>query len=121
MKSQLIPIAGALIAGLIGAAGVACYTATTGVCATAYDTVVGYTNVVGCPYELAITPSVDWLGVTETQTPTNNVAVDVNNVITCHGPAAYFDNCNGQWYEISLYTNQESGAVTWYEVTGACL
>ncbi len=114
MNSNLIPITGALIAGLIGAAGAGCYTEMSYVCATANITLVEYFEL-PCGDWASMYPTIDWGGIMETKTDVNGVLVNVNQLNYCSGPAYYDDKCTME----RKYVNATYyGAPTWYTVLG---
>jgi hypothetical protein len=91
MRKQLKPIAGALIAGLIGVAHATCWFETSYVCATP-DTDAGlYCACGGCD---TMHPTSNWYGwdLNEAEPPHSDLYQSYH-LEYCHGTAVYFNYC----------------------------
>lgn len=90
---KLVPISGALVAGLIGVAE-ACYNETSYVCApvgTQEGNICLGNPPLCCPAYFAATDWIDW-NVTYEYGTGNPLNLSVP--VYCHGPA-YYDDCDG--------------------------
>ncbi len=103
MKRKLIPIAGALIAGLVGVAE-ACYYEYSTICER-QDTVVGY--VYQCDRFLEIKAATDWIGWVQYY-GTDGSPLE-NTLSYCHGPGYYYDCRSGQRVDIPDMTDGSPG------------
>jgi hypothetical protein len=115
MKSKLIPIIGTLIAGLIGAAGVGCYNATSGYCRTTGQEATSFT--LPCGQGSVIYATADWDGVTESETNAPyGSGMDMSELNFCQGPGEYDDYCTSE--EVDVDTAIDYAIQTWYTVLG---
>ena len=90
MNKKLIPVAGAVIAGLIGVAE-ACYYETSYVCASGGETVAYYnpTRSGHCGAQ-PVRAATDWIGWLDWYTSGGEV-LDYDHPQYCSGPAYFYD------------------------------
>ncbi len=103
MKRKLIPVAGALIAGLVGVAE-ACWYEYSIVCEK-QDALIGYIIYGNC-INREVHAATDWIGWA-TYYGTDGSPLQ-NNPTYCHGPA-YFYDCTGQRVNIDDMTDGNPG------------
>jgi len=121
MNRKLIPITGALCAGILAVEGAACYSVVSDDCATA-NQIVGDITPTGCRTPVDVFAASNWGGTNDIESALGEFAVDVHGVpYICTGPA-YYTDCDGVEQHISNFQcdGDEGMCGQWFPVTGSC-